>query len=140
MRCIWKRKLSGVTVTFVLLRYSAILYSFAVLAQHAIFGPENRLTYVVLHRHNCKLTYKLRCEYLGHFAAIISGCTYLGLSSECCVRPLVSFINWIAVFCTLRVYAITGMNIRIAALVCVLLTTPVVVLMVRMQRIVCQFS
>ena len=139
VNCVWKRNLSGVTVTYILLRYSAILYSFAVLAQHAIFGPQNRLAYVPLEECKPQLTHSRSCEFLGHLAAVIESFAFLGLSSESRVCLSTPLIDQVTVFCTLRVYAILGMNIKVAVLVCALITAPICVNLVRMSLAVCKF-
>ncbi|KAL1938038.1 hypothetical protein VTO73DRAFT_12049 [Trametes versicolor] len=113
IRLIWQRKISGASVLFFLNRYIMIFDNAITVGSYWPISNLVRRFYLPSHTHltqtygSCAFQ---SCIVLGWFAIVFN---------------LLPYFIWNA-FSTLRVYALCGRDWRIAALVCLLMTGPIV--------------
>ncbi|KAH9896100.1 hypothetical protein C8Q73DRAFT_789883 [Cubamyces lactineus] len=99
VRLIWRRKVTGASVLFVLNRYIMIMDNIITLA-----------SFPAMSNRNSHLNVPIRCYALAWIDVVLN---------------LLPYFVWNA-FSTMRVYAISGRDWRIAALVCILMLGPII--------------
>ncbi|KAI9068729.1 hypothetical protein FKP32DRAFT_1671971 [Trametes sanguinea] len=108
VRLIWRRKITGATILFFLNRYIMILQNAITLVT---YFPVSDLTYVA----------RVATE---RFCLTFPPCSCVTLGWMDIILNLLPYFIWNA-FSTLRVYAVSGRDLRIAALVCLLMVGPI---------------